>query len=182
MILGKLFEVIFKEKMIIIVSSNIKIDDLYKDGLQRSQFMSFIKLIKEFTIEKKLMINDDYRKSKSKKDKRFFYPINEKSNFKINQLFRKITKDKKCEQKIIFVKGRKFIIKNLFEAVARFDFKDLCEVNIGSEEYIGLSKICNHVVIDNVPKFDNYNANAQQRFIILIDILYEKKNIINRQF
>ena len=47
MILGKLFENIFKEKIKVIITSNIKINDLYKDGLQRDQFLPFITLIKK---------------------------------------------------------------------------------------------------------------------------------------
>ena len=43
MILGKLFKKIFEEKIKVIFSSNIKIIDLYKDGLQRDQFIPFIK-------------------------------------------------------------------------------------------------------------------------------------------
>ena len=42
MILGKLFEKIFSENIKIIVTSNIKISELYKDGLQRDQFKPFI--------------------------------------------------------------------------------------------------------------------------------------------
>ena len=38
MILGKLFEQIFKENIKIILTSNTKISELYKDGLQRDQF------------------------------------------------------------------------------------------------------------------------------------------------
>ena len=44
MILGKLFEKIFNQKIIVLFSSNIKIDDLYKDGLQRDQFKPFIQI------------------------------------------------------------------------------------------------------------------------------------------
>ena len=47
MILGKLFEKIFEENIKVIVTSNIKINDLYKDGLQRDQFIPFIKIMKQ---------------------------------------------------------------------------------------------------------------------------------------
>ena len=45
-ILGKLFEKIFSENIQILISSNIKVDDLYKDGLQREQFFAFYKSYK----------------------------------------------------------------------------------------------------------------------------------------
>ena len=47
MILGKLFETMFDENIKIILTSNIKINDLYKDGLQRDQFKPFINIMSE---------------------------------------------------------------------------------------------------------------------------------------
>ena len=46
MILGKLFEVIFSENIKIIITTNTKLSELYKDGLQREQFLPFISIIK----------------------------------------------------------------------------------------------------------------------------------------
>ena len=34
--------------------------------------------------------------------------------------------------------------------------------------------MCNFIVIENTPIFNSDNSNQQQRFITLIDILYEK--------
>ena len=50
MILGKLFDQIFKEGIKIIVTSNTKISELYKDGLQRDQFKPFIKIMEDQSI------------------------------------------------------------------------------------------------------------------------------------
>ena len=95
MILGKLFEEIFKENIKIILTSNIKISELYKDGLQRDQFKPFIKIMEERTFEHELKIEDDYRKSKENQKQRYFFPLNKETNFKINKFFRTITRDKK---------------------------------------------------------------------------------------
>ncbi|MFL2889678.1 MAG: cell division protein ZapE [Pelagibacteraceae bacterium] len=115
MILGKLFEVIIKENIKIIITSNTKIDNLYKDGLQREQFLPFISLIKKHSIEHKLVIDEDYRKTGITKLERFFFPLNEKTNFQINQLFRELTKNKKFSVQNLLIKGRKFKILNYFE-------------------------------------------------------------------
>ena len=175
MILGKLFENIFKANIKVIITSNIKIDDLYKDGLQREQFLPFISIIKENSIQKELIIDEDYRKLAPNKLQRAFHPINEKTTFKINQLFRELTKNKKLEKIKLSIKGREFIISHFYDGIAKFDFKDLCDVNIGAEDYIKIAETCKFIVIQNIPNFDDINANQQQRFITLIDILYEKK-------
>ena len=92
MILGKLFEEIFNQNIKIIVTSNTKISELYKDGLQRDQFKPFIKIMLEKSIEHELIIEDDYRKSKENQKQRYFFPLNQETNFKINKFFRIITK------------------------------------------------------------------------------------------
>ena len=174
MILGKLFEQIFKENIKIILTSNTKISELYKDGLQRDQFKPFIKIMEEQCTELELKIEDDYRKSNENQKQRYFYPLNQETNFKINKFFRTITKDKKHLSKIINVKGREFKIENFYEGVARFDFDDLCNQNLGAEDYLEIIKNCKFITLDNVPQFSDVNSNQQQRFIILIDVLYDK--------
>ena len=175
MILGKLFETMFDEDIKIILTSNIKINDLYKDGLQRDQFKPFINIMSEACNEIELIIEEDYRKSSSNMLDRFFYPLNEETNFKINQIFRRLTKNKKQSSKNLEIKGRVFTIENYFNKIARFDFDHLCNKNIGAEDYIKIAEVCDFIVIENIPKFNDENINKQQRFITLIDILYEKK-------
>jgi cell division protein ZapE len=174
MILGSLFKKIFDENIKVLFSSNTKINDLYKDGLQRDQFLPFIKIMKERSYETQLIIQDDYRKSVKNRNERYFYPLNESTNFKLNKFFRKITKNLTSQEMILSIKGRKLTIKNYFNGIARFDFKELCSKNIGAEDYIKITEVCNFIVIENIPIFNSDNSNQQQRFITLIDILYEK--------
>ena len=174
MILGKLFSEIFKENIKIIVTSNTEISELYKDGLQRDQFKPFIKIMKEESYEHNLTIEDDYRKSKENQKQRFFHPLNEQVNFKINKLFRIITKDKKRTTKNIYLKGRNFEIRNFYNGIVRFTFDELCNQNLGSEDYLEIVKECKLIVIENIPHFNEINSNQQLRFITLLDIIYDK--------
>ena len=175
MILGKLFKKIFEENIKVIFSSNININNLYKDGLQRDQFIPFIKILKNNCYEKELLINEDYRSSKNINLERFLSPIDKSSNFAFNKFFRKITKDKKETSKTLKIKGRSIFIENFFNGVVNFEFEELCNRNLGSEDYIKIAENCEFIFIKNLPDFNENNSNQQQRFITLIDILYEKK-------
>ena len=174
MILGKLFENIFKENIKIILTSNIKISNLYKDGLQRDQFKPFIKIMEERSIEYELKIEDDYRKTKENQTQRYFFPLNQETNFKINKYFRTITKDKKKLLKNLNIKGRTFEIKRFYEGVSRFDFQDLCDQNLSAEDYLEIAKNSKFIIIENIPQFNEVNSNQQLRFITLLDIVYDK--------
>ena len=175
MILGKLFEIIFEEKIKIIITTNTKLNDLYKDGLQREQFLPFIKIIENFSIQKELLIENDYRTKNDEKFKEIFSPLNEKTSFRINQRFREFTRNTNKESKLVTTKGRNFVINNFYSGIARFKFEDLCDNNLGAEDYINISNLCRHIFIEEIPKFNNENSNQQLRFITMIDIFYEKK-------
>ena len=174
MILGKLFEQIFKEDIKIILTSNTKISELYKEGLQREQFIPFIKIMEDQSIECELKIEDDYRKSSDNKQNRYFFPLNQETNFNINKFFRTITKGKKKSLKTINVKGRDFKIENYYEGIARYSFNQLCDQNLGAEDYLAIIKDCKFIVIDQIPQFNDVNSNQQQRFITLLDVIYDK--------
>ena len=174
MILGKLFDQIFKENIKIIVTSNTKISELYKDGLQRDQFIPFIKIMQDQSVEYELQIEDDYRKSNNNQQQRYFCPLNQETNFKINKFFRTITKNKKKSTISINVKGRDFKIENFYEGVVRIKFYELCDQNLGAEDYLEIIKNCKFIVIEQIPQFNDVNSNQQQRFITLLDIIYDK--------
>jgi cell division protein ZapE len=175
MILGKLFEKIFNENIKVIFSSNININDLYKNGLQRDQFLPFLKILKNNCTELELKIKEDYRATKNENLSRFLSPINNSSNFKFNKYFRKATKNKKLATKSIEVKGRKLVFENFHEGVLKVSFDEICNRNLGSEDYIEIAKESEFIFIENLPKFNEINSNQQQRFITFIDIIYEKK-------
>jgi len=66
-------------------------------------------------------------------------------------------------------------MNNFYEGISRFNFKELCDENLGAEDYLEITKISKYIVIENIPQFNDVNSNQQQRFITLIDIIYEKK-------
>ena len=174
MILGKLFQEIFNQNIKVIVTSNIKISELYKDGLQRDQFKPFIKIMEEKSVEYELVIEDDYRMTKEYQKQRYYYPLNQETNFIINKFFRIISKNKKLSSKILNIKGRVFEIKNFYEGILRFNFNELCDKNLGAEDYLKIADHSNFVIIEKIPGFDDINSNQQQRFITLIDVMYDK--------
>ena len=178
MILGKLFQEIFSQNIKVIVTSNTKISDLYKEGLQRDQFKPFIQIMQEKSIEHELIIEDDYRKNKDNQKQRYFYPLNQETNFKINKFFRIITKNKKLSTKVLNIKGRNFEIKNFYEGISRFNFDELCDQNLGAEDYLKIAEKSNFIIIENIPKFNDINSNQQQRFITLIDVIYDKNSAL----
>ena len=65
--------------------------------------------------------------------------------------------------------------KNFYEGILRLNFDELCNRNLGAEDYIAISNNSNFIFLENLPNFNENNLNQQQRFITFIDIIYEKK-------
>jgi cell division protein ZapE len=66
MILGRLFEALFKRGVVLVLTSNRIPDDLYKDGLNRGLFLPTIELIKEKLDVTELNGPTDYRMERMK--------------------------------------------------------------------------------------------------------------------
>ena len=56
----------------------------------------------------------------------------------INKSFRELLEIKKETKKII-TKGREFIISHFYDGILRLKFSDLCNKNLGAEDYLNIS-------------------------------------------
>ena len=81
----------------------------------------------------------------------------------------------KVNLKILEIKGRNLKIENFYDGIAKFHFDELCDRNLGAEDYVCIANNCNFILIENLPNFNENNSNQQNRFITLIDIIYEKR-------
>ena len=119
-------------------------------------------------------MSDDYRKTKENQKQRYFFPLNQETNFRINKFSRIITKNKNLSSESLDIKGRIFEIKKFYEGISRFNFQELCNKNLGAEDYLEISKKSKFIIIEEIPSFNDINSNQQQRFITLIDIIYDR--------
>ena len=175
MILGHLFSELFKNNVKIFITSNAHPDNLYEDGLQRELFLNFIEKIKQESLVYNLDIDTDYRKKNLDLDEVYFISSSSVSILKINDIHNTIIGDLSTEDKIINFKKRDFAIKNFANNSARFNFDELCGIETSAEDYLHLVKHINTLFLENVPDFSNSNSNQQERFINLIDVLYDNK-------
>ena len=62
----------------------------------------------------------------------------------------------------------------MYNTTSKFNFDELFNNNLGSEDYIRIAKESDLIFIENLPNFNEDNSNQQQRFITLIDVIYDK--------
>lgn len=175
MILGRLFEVLIKEDVCIIATSNVKPDDLYENGLQRERFIPFIHLIKQKLNVIKVSGPVDYRLERLKGAQTFYTPNNKKANQTLDKFFTDLTDETKGQPTTVDVNGRKLTIPAAAKDTALFTFKDLCDKPLSSADYLALAQHFHTIIIKDVPKLSDRRQDQARRFINLIDVLYDQK-------
>jgi len=175
MILGHLFEQLFENNVFIILTTNSHPDHLYKEGLQRELFIPFIEMIKSKSVVIDIDIEQDFRK-KNISNSQAFYPSNENvTKLKIDDIYNHLIGSEPVNDKKVEFKKRTFVIKRLANRVARFTFNDLCGSSTSPEDFINLVSHIDTIIIEGIPDFGNDNINEQERFINLIDVLYDRE-------
>ena len=93
LIIKKIFFFLKKYKIFLIISSNFHPNELYKDGLQRTDFLPFIELIKKNFSIIDMNISTDYRRETLNQSKTYFTPINDETTEEFNKLFNRFVDD-----------------------------------------------------------------------------------------
>lgn len=175
MILQRLFAALFAEGMIVVATSNRKPDDLYKDGLQRQNFLPFIALLQQQLEVVELNGDTDYRLRLLAGRDTFFSPDTPENQQKLQALFLELTEGEEGHEDILLVKTRQVHIPKAAAGVAFFHFHELCGVPMGVADYIALASHYNSILVQSIPIFTADLQNEAKRFLLLLDALYEAK-------
>jgi cell division protein ZapE len=173
MILGRLFAKLFELGTVVVATSNVAPDDLYKGGLNRALFLPFIAEINNHMDVLRLDARTDFRLEKLQGVKMWLVPADAEANTALDRAWVKMTGGAKCKSRNISIKGRILHVPCSAHGVARFSFADLCERPLGASDYLRLAHDYHTILVDHIPVMDLPERNAAKRFITLIDTLYD---------
>lgn len=172
MLLGRLFEKLFAGGVVLVATSNVPPEGLYKDGLNRNLFLPFIDMLRANTNLAALPAARDYRREKFVGQQVYFWGHDRRAQ--MDALWARITGNVPGAPTSLHSLGRSIHVPAAAMGAARFRFADLCEVPLGSRDFVRLSHAFDTVLIDDVPQFNRDRADAAKRFILLIDNLYDR--------
>ena len=91
MILGRLFTALFEAGVVVVATSNVAPDDLYKDGLNRALFLPFVALLRERLDIVELDARTDYRLEKLVRAPVYYTPLEPKADAALDAAFLALT-------------------------------------------------------------------------------------------
>ena len=173
MILGRLFSKLFELGTVVVATSNVAPEDLYKGGLNRALFVPFIAQISDHMDVLRLDARTDFRLEKLAGVKMWLVPGNRDADAALDKAWARMTGKAPCKPRDISIKGRILHVPCSAQGVARFSFADICEKPLAASDYLRLAHDYHTIMIDRIPVMDHADRNAAKRFIALIDTLYD---------
>src|SRR5258707_5671016 len=128
MILGRLFSKLFELGTVVVATSNVAPEDLYKGGLNRALFLPFITQIAEHMDVLQLNARTDFRLEKLTQVTMWLVPAGRSSDAALDKAWAKMTGNAPCKPREISIKGRVLHVPCSAHGVARFSFAEICEV------------------------------------------------------
>lgn len=175
MILGRLFEALFAEGVVIVATSNRDPDDLYRDGLNRQLFLPFIALLKQRLEIIRLDAARDYRLDRLGGAPIYHTPLGPEADAAMDRAWAEMIAGGAEQAETLTVKGRAVIARRTARGLARFTFAELCEAPLGAEDYLALARRYGALFIDRIPQLGPERRNEAKRFVTLIDAIYESR-------
>jgi cell division protein ZapE len=173
MILGRLFTRLFEDGVVVVATSNVVPDELYKDGLNRALFIPFIALLNQNMDVVKLEAPKDFRLEKLNAQPVWYVPADEDAEVALDISWQRLTGTLSGEPHDIAAKGRIIRVPEAARGVARFSFSQLCEQPLAASDYLRIAHEFHTIILDGIPVMDYPQRNEAKRFIALIDTLYD---------
>lgn len=175
MIMSGFLQALYELNVTLVWTSNISPEDLYQNGLQRSRFLPAIKLIQEYSDVIQLDNNIDYRLTLLEKHGTYHIIDQQKSLNIMRQHLFELTGETKENDSSIQINSRDIHCLSQSEHLIWFNFSALCKTARSSKDYIILAQDFETILITDIPIMKDAHNDIAQRFIQLIDALYDHR-------
>jgi cell division protein ZapE len=175
-ILSRLFTLLFQQGVLVVFTSNRPPMELYKNGIQRDQFVPFIELIERHMNVLKIMSDTDYRLEQLRAIRQsFLYPLDAPAAEFLHSTYEALTQSQPSDPVTLEVHGRRILIEKTTRGVAWMTFAELCERPLGAADFLEIASVFHTVLLQDIPELSPEKRNEANRFVTFIDALYEHR-------
>lgn len=175
MLLGRLLEALFQRGVVLMITSNHAPDELYLHGLQRQNFLPAIDLLKRELRVLNVDGGSDYRLREMSQQTLFLTPANAAAHIQLNHLFDRLVANAPEQNQSLHICGRTLLAQKVARGVVWFSFDMLCVSHRDQSDYLEIARQYHTVFISDIPLLNEESGAAAQRFIWLIDVLYDNR-------
>jgi cell division protein ZapE len=175
MLMRRLLEGLFEQGVVLVTTSNYAPDELYPNGLQRSQFLPAIELLKQHVGVINVDAGVDYRLLTLEKAGTYHVAACNGADAAMEQAFLAVARHETDPVDTLEIEGRPIPVRRHARGVAWFDFDALCDGPRGKPDYIELARHYHTILMSNVPVLSPKDRDKARRFIWLVDEFYDRR-------
>uniref|UniRef100_A0A3P8UYR0 AFG1 like ATPase a n=1 Tax=Cynoglossus semilaevis TaxID=244447 RepID=A0A3P8UYR0_CYNSE len=178
MILKQLFENLFMKGVVVVATSNRPPEDLYKNGLQRVNFVPFIAVLQKHCETLRLDSGVDYRKrNRPSAGKLYFLSSEPEAELTLDKMFDELAfkQNDITRPRILKVLNRQVRLDKACGTIVDCTFEELCDRPLGASDYLEICRLFDTVFIRHIPLLTLNKKTQARRLITLVDALYDHK-------
>ena len=174
MILGALFDGLFRRGVTLVATSNVPPAELYRDGLQRQRFLPAIALLERHLEVVRIAGATDYRLRQLTQAGTYLAAGAPDTEARLAALFACLADGEVQSGGAIEIEGRPIAVIRAGAGVAWFEFRALCAAPRSQDDYIETAREYQSVIVSGVPVLGAESDDEARRFIALVDELYDR--------
>ena len=174
MILHRLLDAMFANRVSIVATSNFEPDALYPNGLHRDRILPAIELLKAKLEIVNVDAGVDYRQRTLQQVEMYHCPLGEVAEAALSRTFESLA-EARDEDRDLHIEHRSLHALRRAGGVVWFDFKQLCGGPRSQNDYLELAARFHTLLLSNVPQMSPRLASEARRFTWLVDVLYDRR-------
>jgi cell division protein ZapE len=174
MILHRLLDALFANRVSIVATSNFHPDDLYPNGLHRDRILPAIELLKAKLEVVNVDAGTDYRRRTLQTLPMLHTPLGPEADAALEEAFESL-REARDEPPVLNIEHREIRAVRRAGGVVWFDFRTLCGGPRSQNDYLELASRFHTVLLSNVPQMPPRLASEARRFTWLVDVLYDRR-------
>jgi cell division protein ZapE len=174
MILHRLLEALFENRVSIVTTSNFRPDDLYPNGLHRDRILPAIELLKAKLEVVNVDSGTDYRQITLAQVGLYHTPLSEAADASMADAFERLA-EARDEPSLLHIEHRQLHARRRAGGVVWFDFRELCGGPRSQNDYLELASRFHTLLLSSVPQMSPRLASEARRFTWLVDVMYDRR-------